>query len=283
MLDAFLDAGFDFIDTADVYSRWVAGNTGGESETIIGRWMRERGNRDRVVIATKVGAELGPDAKGLSRAYIIRAVEASLKRLQTDTIDLYQSHRDDLNTPVEETLEAYRTLIEAGKVRVIGASNFSPGRLNHSLDRAEAKSFPRYDSLQPEYNLYTRAAFEAELQPLCLRREVGVIPYFALASGFLTGKYRSDADAGKSARGQNIVQTYLNPKGLRILDALDGVADQHGTAPGAVALAWLMAQPCITAPIASATSIDQVATLASAATLALSSNDIAALNLASTT
>jgi aryl-alcohol dehydrogenase-like predicted oxidoreductase len=280
VLDAAVDAGLTFIDTADVYSRWAPGHRGGESETILGRWMKARGNRDRIVIATKVGMEMGPDRKGLAKAYILRAVEDSLRRLQTDIIDLYQSHRDDPKTPVEETLEAYQALIEAGKVRFIGASNFGAERLAAALDAADKKGLPRYESLQPHYNLCERADYERNLEPICRAREVGVIPYFALASGFLTGKYRSQADLAKSARG-SAVSKYLTPRGLRILDALDAVAERHGAKPAHVALAWLMARPGITAPIASATSVEQVRDLAAATRLALTAEDIAALDAAS--
>ncbi|WP_131193983.1 aldo/keto reductase [Lichenihabitans psoromatis] len=281
LLDAFIDAGFDFIDTADVYSRWAPGNKGGESETIIGKWLAERRNRDKVVIATKVGMEMGPGKDNLSKAYIVEAVEASLKRLQTDVIDLYQSHRDDAKTPPEETIAAYADLIKSGKVRAIGASNFSTERLAASLDLSEHDGLPRYETLQPEYNLYNRSAFETSLQPLCVARGVGVIPYYSLASGFLTGKYRSEADFGKSPRGGNMAK-YLDARGLRILAALDQVADAHHATQSEVALAWLMAQPSIVAPIASATTVEQVVSLAKSADLSLSTGDIEILDQAST-
>jgi len=267
LLDAFTEAGFNFIDTANTYSSWVPGNKGGESETIIGKWLKQKGNRDGVIIATKVGSELNGQ-KGLSRNYIRQAVEESLTRLQTDYIDLYQSHYDDPETPVEETLAAYQDLLQAGKVRAIGASNFSPQRLAQALALVP-QGLPRYDSLQPEYNLYTRAAYETDLEPLCLQNNVGVIPYFGLASGFLTGKYRSEADLSKSTRGGSI-KKYLNERGFRILNALDQVAADYHTDPASIALAWLMARPSITAPIASATSVAQLSALTQAANLHLS-------------
>ena len=223
ILDALVAAGFNFIDTADMYSTWVPGHKGGESETIIGNWMKRTGNRSKVIIATKVGKEMGPNDKGLSKAYIFRAVERSLERLQTDYIDLYQSHADDEATPIEETLEAYAELIKQGKVRVIGASNYTAERLAAALEASEQHGYPRYESLQPHYNLYERAGYEAALEPLCLARGLGVIPYFSLASGFLTGKYRSESDLSKSPRGQG-VKKYLDERGLRILGALDQVA-----------------------------------------------------------
>ena len=280
LLDAFMAHGFNFIDTADVYSRWVEGHRGGESETIIGEWLRGRGGRDRVVIATKFGMDMGPGKDNLSAAYMVEAVEASLKRLQVETIDLYQSHRDDPKTPVAETLEAYGRLIRAGKVRAIGASNFDAPRLRGALDAGGTGDLPRYESLQPEYNLVERAGFEADLQRLCVERGVGVIPYFSLASGFLSGKYRSEADLGKSQRGGRVTK-YMNKRGWRILAALDQVSDRHGVEPAAVALAWLMAQPSVTAPIASATRVDQLEALARAAEINLSENDLNALDKAS--
>jgi len=279
LLDALEEAGLNFIDTADVYSRWVPGNSGGESEAIIGRWMKERGNRDRLVIATKVGSEMGPDRKGLSRAYIRSAVEASLRRLQTDYIDLYQSHRDDPDTPQAETLSAYGDLIAEGKVRVIGASNFSAARLKEALDTSARMGLPRYESLQPLYNLYDRSEFEGDLERVCLENEIGVIPYYGLASGFLTGKYRSESDFGKSARGGRM-GNYLNERGLRILAALDQVALHHGATPAQVALAWLMARPSITAPIASATRLEQLDDLVAATRLHLQAADIEKLDRA---
>lgn len=278
LLDAFADAGFNFIDTANTYSSWVPGNKGGESETIIGKWLQQRGNRTDMILATKVGSELNGQ-KGLAKKYILQAVEESLARLQTDYIDLYQSHFDDPDTPLAETLAAYQELIQAGKVRAIGASNFTPDRLAQALALNE-QGWPRYDSLQPEYNLYDRANFEKELEPLCLQNEVGVISYFSLASGFLTGKYRSEADLPQSVRGGGI-KKYLNERGFRILAALDQVADQYRTNPASVALAWLMARPSVTAPIASATSLAQVQALTQAAALQLDPAALALLTAAS--
>ncbi len=280
VLDAFVASGLEFIDTADVYSSWAPGNKGGESETIIGKWMKARGNRQKLVIATKVGSDMGEGRKGLSKTYIRRAVEDSLTRLQTDYIDLYQSHRDDEETPQAETLGAYQELIEAGKVRVIGASNFTAARLKSALDISAKDGLPRYESLQPKYNLHDRAEFESELEPLCLAQEVGVIPYYGLASGFLTGKYRSEADFGKSVRGGRMAD-YLNDRGTRILAALDEVAAERNTVPAQVALAWLIARPSITAPIASARSVEQLADLVAATRLELGSEAIARLDRAS--
>ncbi|MCU1219976.1 MAG: alcohol dehydrogenase [Candidatus Angelobacter sp.] len=280
ILDAFVDAGLDFIDTADSYSTWVPGHQGGESETIIGNWFKRSGKRDKIVIATKVGAEIPGQGKGLSRAWIMRQVEGSLKRLQTDHIDLYQSHRDDPSTPIEETLEAYAQLIHQGKVRVIGCSNFTAERIRESLAVSRKHNWPRYESMQPHYNLYERAAYETELEPLALQEKLGVIPYYALASGFLTGKYRSLDDLKKSPRGQ-AVKKYLNDRGFRILQALDQVAERYQSKPAQVALAWLMARPSITAPIASATSVEQLNELAGATKLELDGEAIEKLNKAS--
>ena len=281
LLDAWLDAGFNFIDTADVYSAWVPGHSGGESETVIGKWLRASGKRDRVVLATKVGKPMGPNRKGLKPAYIRAAVEDSLRRLQTDHIDLYQSHDDDPDTPLEDSLATFGALIKEGKVRAIGASNYTAPRFALALETSEKHGLPRYESLQPLYNLYDRAVFEDALQALCMQHEVGVINFYALAAGFLTGKYRSAADAGKSARGNNVVAKYLNPRGQRILGALDAVARRHQTQPGVVALAWQLTRPGITAPIASATSLAQLADLAAATRLQLDWADIASLNQAS--
>ena len=280
LLDAYADAGLNFIDTADVYSTWAPGNKGGESETIIGKWMKARGNRDKLVIATKVGSEMGPNQKGLSKGYIRTAVEASLQRLQTDYIDLYQSHRDDSDTPQQETLEAYGDLIREGKVRAIGASNFTAARLQEALSISAEYGLPRYESLQPKYNLHDRTEYEAELEPLCRQEEIGVIPYYGLASGFLTGKYRSEADFGKSVRGGRMA-AYLNDSGRRILSALDNVSARHDATPAQVALAWLMARPGLTAPIASATSAEQMQDIVKATRLRLPSTDIAELDQAS--
>ncbi len=281
ILDAFVDAGFNLVDTADMYSRWAPGHVGGESETVIGRWFKKSGKRDAVVIATKVGKDMGGDDKGLSRAYIERAIDASLKRLQTDRVDLYQSHADDPDTPLEETLEAFTRLVEAGKVRAIGASNYTAERLAAALDASERDGLARYESLQPDYNLMDRADYERTLEPLCAARGLGVINYFGLARGFLSGKYRSEADLDKSrARGAGVKQ-YLNPRGLRVLDALDAVAARTGSRPATVALAWLMARPSITAPIASATSVAQLRDLTDAAALNLDAEALASLDAAS--
>lgn len=280
ILDAYVAAGFNFIDTADSYSTWLPGHTGGESETIIGNWLKHSGKRDEVIIATKVGSEIPSQGKGLSRAWIMRQAEASLKRLQTDYIDLYQSHRDDPATPVEETLEAYAQLVQQGKVRAIGCSNFTVERTKESLAASRKHSWPRYESLQPNYNLYNRAEYETTLEPLALKEKLGVIPYYSLASGFLTGKYRSQDDLSKSPRGQ-AVKKYLNDRGFRILQALDQVAEKRQATPAQVALAWLMARPSITAPIASATSVAQLNDLARAAELELDRGSIELLNKAS--
>jgi aryl-alcohol dehydrogenase-like predicted oxidoreductase len=257
LLDAFVAAGFNFIDSADVYSRWYPGNRGGESETILGKWLKSRGNRDKVVIATKLGIEMGPGKKGLSRAYMMRAVEASLGRLQTDYIDLYQSHRDDPDTAIEETLSAYGELIKQGKVREIGASAFSAARLSEALRLSSAHQLPRYQSLQPLYNLVERKDFEGALEALCRRENLGVIPYYSLASGFLTGKYRAAADAEGRARGSRVAK-YMNDAGFRVLAALTEVANRCNAKPAQIALAWMIARPGITAPIASATNLYQL-------------------------
>ncbi|MGA0573079.1 aldo/keto reductase [Variovorax sp. VNK109] len=281
LLDGWLDAGFNTIDTADVYSRWAPGHTGGESETIIGKWLKQSGKRDRVVLATKVGMDMGDGKVGLKPAYIRQAVDDSLRRLQTDHIDLYQSHKDDETTPLEETLGAYADLIKAGKVRAIGASNYSAPRLKEALDTSKRLGLPRYESLQPLYNLYDRKVFEAELEPLCIAENVGVINFYALAAGFLTGKYRSAEDASKSARGKNTTAKYLNERGLRILAELDTVAERYETTPAQVALAWQIARPGITSPIASATSIAQLNELAAASRLVLDADAITLLDEAS--
>jgi aryl-alcohol dehydrogenase-like predicted oxidoreductase len=280
LLDAFVAAGFNLIDTADVYSRWVQGHRGGESETIIGKWLKRSGNRTKVVIASKVGKEMGPNSNGLSKTYILQAVEDSLRRLQTDYIDLYQSHADDPDTPLEETLEAYEQLIRQGKVRAIGASNYSAPRLAQSLEISEQTGYPRYESLQPLFNLYDRVDYEKELEPLCRVKGLGVISYFSLASGFLTGKYRSKDDLSKSARG-DMVKKYLNERGFRIIEALDRVAQQHHMTPAKVALAWLISHPSITAPIASATNIEQLNELIEATAIELNPSAIGLLNQAS--
>jgi aryl-alcohol dehydrogenase-like predicted oxidoreductase len=280
LLDAFVASGFNFIDSADVYSRWHPGNQGGESETILGKWLKARGNRGKVIIATKLGIEMAPGKKGLSRNYMMQAVEASLRRLQTDYIDLYQSHRDDPDTPIEETLSAYSELIKQGKVREIGASNYSAARLAEPLRISATQKLPRYQSLQPHYSLVERQPFEGELEALCLKEKIGVIPFYSLASGFLTGKYRSPADAEGRARGSR-VQQYLNDAGFRVLAALDDVAKRCSAKPAQVALAWLIARPSITAPIASATNLDQLREIMRAPEIMLDSDAIAQIDKAS--
>jgi aryl-alcohol dehydrogenase-like predicted oxidoreductase len=280
LLDAFVDSGFDFVDTADVYSKWVPGHTGGESETIIGNWLKQGGKRDKITLATKVGKPMGEGKTGLSKAYITKAIEDSLKRLQTDYIDLYQSHEDDTNTPLEETLATFTDLIKQGKVRAIGASNYSGTRLREALQVSKNNGFARYESLQPEYNLYAREDYEHQYESLCRENNLGVITYFSLASGFLTGKYRSEADLDKSKRGGGI-KKYLNPRGYKILAALDKVAGEYKATPAAVALAWVMARPGITGPIASATSIQQLKEIGKAAEMNLSPEAIALLTTAS--
>ncbi|HTQ27971.1 MAG TPA: aldo/keto reductase [Puia sp.] len=280
MLDAWLTGGFNMVDTADVYSTWGPGNRGGESETIIGKWMKQRGNRGRVIVATKVGKPMGPDKKGLSAKYMRQALEDSLRRLQTDYIDLYQSHDDDPATPMEETMEAFASFIREGKVRAVGASNFSADRLKKSLEVSDRFGYPRYVSLQPKYNLYERADFERELEPLCVAEGLGVISYYALASGFLTGKYRSEQDLSKSARGQGN-KKFLTERGFRILTALDEVANKYHSSPAAVSIAWLIARPSVTAPIASATNTDQLQELVAAASLQLDSEAMGKLGKAS--
>ena len=278
LLDAFVEAGFNLVDTADVYPAWVPGNRGGESETIIGRWLQRSGKRDKVVIATKVAK--WAEHPGLSADNINAAVEDSLRRLQTDVIDLYQAHEDDDAVPLEETLGAFARLIQAGKVRAIGASNLTPERLTEALDVARTNNLPRYESLQPLYNLYDRADFENGLEKICRENELGVISYYSLAAGFLTGKYRSADDLGQSARGKS-VEKYLTDRGSRIIAALDDVARNLDVTPAQVAIAWLIAQPSITAPIASATRSAQLGDLIAAAELKLSDDEIALLNKAS--
>jgi aryl-alcohol dehydrogenase-like predicted oxidoreductase len=277
LLDAFLASGFNCVDTADSYSTWVPGNRGGESETIIGKWMKRRGNREKVVIATKVGSEIDREKKGLSKSYVLRAAEDSLRRLQTEYIDLYQTHRDDPETPVEETLEAYSLLVQQGKVRAIGASNLTAERLTASLEASDRKGYPRYQTMQPHYNLCERAAYEKDLEPLCRAQKLAVIPYYPLASGFLTGKYRSENDLSKSVRGAGVRKCF-NQRGFRILAALDAVALRLRSTPAAVALAWLLARPGITAPIVSATSLRQWEELAAAPGIRLDSSSIELLN-----
>ena len=280
LLDRFAGAGFNTIDTADSYSNWVPGNSGGESETIIGNWMKQRGNRDRMIIVTKVGSDMGGGKNGLSARYIEQAADASLKRLQTDCIDLYLSHWPDPSVPYEETLGAYQKLIAKGKIRFAGASNLDAAQLRAALDVAKAGSLPRYEVLQPGYNLYDRAEFDGPLRDLCIEEDIGVITYFSLAKGFLSGKYRSEADLRKSPRGSGVKQ-YLNARGKRILAALDDVSARHDAKPAEVALAWIIARPGVTAPIASATSIAQVDSLAASASLVLTKSDIDRLDAAS--
>jgi aryl-alcohol dehydrogenase-like predicted oxidoreductase len=280
LLDGWLDAGFNFYDTADVYSRWHDGNEGGESETIMGKWLASRGGRDKIVLATKFGMDMGDGKVGLSPDYMVRAVEASLRRLQTDYIDIYQSHKDDENTPVDATLEAYAKLIEQGKVREIGASNFSAARMKEALGASETKGLPRYQSLQPLYSLVERDTFEGELEDLCVAENVGVIGFYSLASGFLTGKYRSKADMEGRIRAPR-VEKYVTEDGFRVLDALDEVAKKHNAKMGQVALAWLMARPSVTSPIASATNMDQLAELTATVEVSLDADDIARIDAAS--
>ncbi|AID32721.1 aldo/keto reductase [Mesorhizobium loti] len=280
LLDRFVAGGLNAIDTADAYSRWVPGNKGGESETIIGNWMKDRGNRDKVVVITKVGSDMGQGHKDLSAAYIEKAVEASLKRLRTDVIDLYLSHWPDPATPYEETLGAYEKLLAKGKVRHIGCSNLDAGQLRAALDVASLRSLPRYEVLQPEYNLYDRSSFDGPLRDLCVAEDIGVITYFSLAKGFLSGKYRSEADLGQSERGEG-VSSYLNARGMRILAALDAISAKHSAKQAEVALAWAIARPGVTAPIASATKASQMDSLIKAASLKLTADDMAELDKAS--
>jgi aryl-alcohol dehydrogenase-like predicted oxidoreductase len=278
VLGAAFDAGLNTIDTADVYSSWVPGNVGGESEVIIGKWLkRGKISRDQVVLITKVGSEMSEGKKGLKKAYIAEAVEASLRRLQTDYIDVYLSHWHDPETPYEETLGAYDKLKTQGKIRALGCSNLNAQQLQASIDAATANSVPRYDVLQPEYNLYDRAGFEGPLADLCAKEEIAVITYYSLASGFLSGKYKSKADVQGRPRGDGLLK-YFDDKGLRILSALNQVAEEVGAKPAEVALAWLLRKNAVTAPIASATSIPQVAGLANAAQLSLSDRLIAKLD-----
>jgi aryl-alcohol dehydrogenase-like predicted oxidoreductase len=283
LLDAFVNAGLNLIDTADVYAKWVPGNTGGESETVIGNWLKKSGKRNQVVIATKVGHTMGmgEGMKGLSRKYIMQAVEASLKRLQTDHIDLYQSHEDDENTPIEETLETYNLLVKQGKVRAIGASNFKADRLAKSLELSAKLGYPAYQTLQPMYNMYDRAEYEKELEPFCLKNNIGVICFYGLAKGFLTGKYRTTEDLAKSVHSNRVGKTYMNDRGMRILAALDEVSKHLNSNPARIALAWLKARPSITAPIASATNLQQMEDLVKSVELKLDAYSIELLNTAS--
>lgn len=280
ILDAFIAAGGNFIDTADVYSTWVPGNQGGESETILGKWLKQRRHRHQVVIATKVGNDMGSKGKGLSRSHIIQGVEDSLQRLQTDYIDLYQSHTDDESTPLEETLETYSELLRQGKVRAIGASNYNADRLRQALEISQQQGLPRYESLQPLYNLYDRSDYEQNLEPLCQEQEIGVISYFSLASGFLSGKYRSEKDLSDSSRA-GFVKKYLNERGFRLLEAIDEVAKNYNTTPTQVSLAWLIARQSVTAPIVSATKIEQLNQIIKAISLKLDPASIQELDRAS--
>jgi aryl-alcohol dehydrogenase-like predicted oxidoreductase len=280
LLDALLAGGLNFVDTADSYSTWVPGHLGGESETIIGNWFKARGNRSKVVLATKVGSPMGEGKKGLSKNYIRQAVEDSLKRLQTDYIDLYQSHRDDDSTPQVDTLGIYADLMKEGKVRAIGASNFTPERVESSLEVSRKHNLPRYETLQPEYNLYDRGGYEYKLEGVCVKHGLGVIPYFSLASGFLSGKYRSAEEAASRPRA-GMLKKYFNERGMRILESLDEVARELKAKPAQVALAWMMARPSITAPIASATTVEQLQELVAATRLDLPVGAIEKLNQAS--
>lgn len=280
LLDRFVGAGLNAIDTADVYSSWVPGHKGGESETIIGNWMKDRGNRDKVIVITKVGSDMGQGHKDLSAAYIEKAVDASLKRLRTEFIDLYLSHWPDPATPYEETLGAYEKLLAKGKIRYAGCSNLDAGQLRAALDVASLRGLPRYEVLQPEYNLYDRSSFDGPLRDLCVAEDIGVITYFSLAKGFLSGKYRSEADLGQSPRGGGI-KDYLNARGKRILAALDAVSARHSAKPAEVAIAWVIARPGVTAPIASATKPEQMDSLIKAVSLKLSADDMAELDKAS--
>lgn len=280
ILDKFIAEEFTMIDTADSYSRWKPGNSGGESETIIGNWMKRRKNRHSVLIATKAGSDMGSGKKNLSKKYLLKAADDSLKRLQTDYLDLYQTHWDDDSTPVEETLDAYAELIKAGKVRWIGASNLSPERLRASLKASDTFHLPRYQTLQPHYNLAVRKIFEEEYEPICKENNLGVLTYYSLAAGFLTGKYRSEADLTKSPRGGG-AKKYLNERGLKILTALDEVSQQYQTTPAAIAIAWLIANPVVSAPVASATSIEQLASILQSTHIELNNDSIALLNNAS--
>jgi len=280
ILDKFFDEGFNFVDTADMYSYWVDGGEGGQSETIIGKWMRKRSNRDNVVVATKVGGETGAHPIDVSRTHILRSVDESLERLQTDYIDLYYTHWDDNITPIEETLSAYQEIIKAGKVRYIAASNVSPTRLRESMQIAEEKSLPGYVALQPHYNLLYRSEFENDYAALVSEFGLSVFTYWSLESGFLTGKYRTESDFDSTARGADI-KRYFDQRGKAILKALDTVAEKHNSKPAAVSLAWLMAQPLVTAPVVSATNDSQLDTLISSVQLNLDTEDLSTLNTAS--
>jgi aryl-alcohol dehydrogenase-like predicted oxidoreductase len=280
LLDAFVTAGFNSVDTADVYSKWVSGHTGGESEIIMGEWMKRAGNRSKIIVATKVGMDMGGEKKGLSKSHILRSAEESLRRLQTDYIDLYQSHVDDPDTPLEETLGAYAELIKQGKVRAIGASNHKAERLAAALETSKKSGLPVYQTLQPNYSLIERAEYESNLEPLCVKEGLGVINYFPLAGGFLTGKYRSERDVAGKARARNVTK-YLNERGYKIIGALDQVAKKYNATPARISLAWLLARPSITAPIVSATNLEQLNDLISSVELSLDHESIDFLNQAS--
>lgn len=280
MMDAWLDAGFNMIDTADVYSKWADGHRGGESETVIGRYLAARGNRDQMILASKVGMAMPDSGEGLTRGWITQAVEDSLRRLQTDYLDLYFAHQDDDSTPLDETIAAFERLVSDGKVRVLGASNYGGGRLTQALSVSADREAPRYEVLQPHYNLYDRADYEQDLAPVCAEHELGVTPYFSLASGFLTGKYRCAEDAQGAAR-QPFVEHYFDDRGMRILEALDEVAGRFDSTPAAVSLAWLIEQPTVTAPIVSATSASQFEQLTKATELRLDDDALDVLEQAS--
>jgi len=280
LLDAFVAAGFNSIDTADTYSRWAPGHVGGESETILGAWMKRSGNRNKVIVATKVGMDMGDGKKGLSKSHILRSAEDSLRRLQTDYIDLYQSHIDDPDTPLEETLGAYAELIKQGKVRAIGASNHKAERLAAALEISKNSGLPAYQTLQPNYSLIERAEYENNLEPLCEKEGLGVINYFPLAGGFLSGKYRTESDLAGKARARNVTK-HLNERGFKIIGALDNVAKKYNATPARVSLAWLLARPSITAPIVSATNLEQLHDLISSVDLALDRDSVEFLNQAS--
>ncbi len=281
VLDAYVAAGGNFIDTADVYSSWAPGNQGGESEAIIGRWMKSRGNRNAVVVTTKVGSEMAPGQKGLSRRYVREAVEASLRRLQTEFIDLYLAHWEDPETALDETLGVFADLVREGKVRAIGNSNFSAASMGRALAICESQGWPRFENLQTHYNLYNRAGYEAELEAFCTRHEIGVTSYFSLARGFLTGKYRAREDFAKSAARGASMAAYLNNRGRRILAALDTVASELRASPAQVAIAWLIARPGLTSAVASATSLGQLSDLTAATALRLTPEAIGTLDAAS--
>ena len=283
VLDAYVEGGGNFIDSADVYSRWAPGHTGGESEEVLGRWMKERGNRAQIVVATKAGSAMGdgPNERGLSRGYLMQAVEASLRRLQTDYIDLYQAHQDDRETPLDETLRAFDDLIRQGKVRYIGASNYTAWRLATALGTSDKHGYARYETLQPRYNLAAREDYERELEPLCQEQQIGVITYSSLASGFLSGKYRAGQALPETPRAQGVQRGYMNDKGFATLAAVERVAQESGATLAQVALAWILARPAITAPIASATTVEQTREMLAAADLHLSADALVLLDTAS--